>query len=308
MPRGFGAQHDFPPTQIAGATIASRARRGRGVGGLDPAGDDDVSRAHARCRAAAERVETRATTPPTPPACRSASRRRAFSTPRAGTCHLGRMAREAIARDGKRLETQPRVHADVPVDVERRRRGRRRPRRSRGKRAVRPSSASGPGSPVGSLASGGRRAARPAARGSGEPVRAFTLGGNRETGNVRTCDRGARGVNYFFASWTTRPSTLPGRLRVLCSDPRTPAAIFVAGAEDFTDREKVTDHVAKCLARLGTDYVDAFMSTCRGRGRRDRPPSSGCARGGLGGDRPGGRRITGRCVSWGAARTTGASG
>ena len=42
--------------------------------------------------------------------------------------------------------------------------------------------------------------------------------------------------------------------------------------EDFTDREKVTDHVAKCLARLGTDYVDAFYMEYvpGGRGRRDR--------------------------------------
>ena len=129
---GFGrAKHDFRVRlSIAGATIASRARtRSRRRRPRDPAGDDDVSRAHARCRAAAERVETRARRRlPRPRRCReAASRRRPLfhDTARGDVPCLGRMAREAVARDGKRLETQPRVHADVPVDVERRRGGRR---------------------------------------------------------------------------------------------------------------------------------------------------------------------------------------
>ena len=102
-------------------------------------------------------------------------------------------------------------------------------------------------------------------------MRAFALGGNRETrqrSDVVT-EAYARGVNYFFAYSMDDASIgdyLDG-LRVLCSDPRTRRRIFVAvGMEDFTDREKVTDHVAKCLARLGTDYVDAFYMeyVCRG--------------------------------------------
>ena len=106
---------------------------------------------------------------------------------------------------------------------------------------------------------------------SGQPVRAFALGGNRETrqdANV-VAEAYARGVNYFFAYSMDDASIgdyLDG-LRVLCSDPRTRRRIFVAvGMEDFTDREKVTDHVARCLARLGTDYVDAFYMeyVCRG--------------------------------------------
>ena len=153
---------------------------------------------------------------------------------------------------------------------------------------------------------------------SGEPVRAFALGGNRETrqrSDVVT-EAYARGVNYFFAYSMDDASIgdyLDG-LRVLCSDPRTRRRIFVAvGMEDFTDREKVTDHVAKCLARLGTDYVDAFYMeyVCRGDEDARSTPSSGCAA------RAGWWWRTGRrarrhrragCVSWGAARTTGASG
>jgi hypothetical protein len=79
----------------------------------------------------------------------------------------------------------------------------------------------------------------------------------------------ARGVNYFFAysmDDATIGDYLDG-LRKLCSDKKTRKKIFVAvGMEDFTDKEKVTDHVAKCLARLGTDYVDAFYMeyVCRG--------------------------------------------
>ena len=106
---------------------------------------------------------------------------------------------------------------------------------------------------------------------SGEPVRAFALGGNRETrqdANV-VAEAYARGVNYFFAYSMDDASIgdyLDG-LRALCSDPWTRRKIFVAvGMEDFTDKEKVTDHVARCLARLGTDYVDAFFMeyVCRG--------------------------------------------
>lgn len=129
---GFGrAKHDFRVRlSIAGATIASRARtRSRRRRPREPAGDDDVSRAHARCRAAAERVETRARQRlPRPRRCREAAPRRRplfHDTARGEVPGLGRMARESVAREGKRLETQPRVHADVPVDVERRRGGRR---------------------------------------------------------------------------------------------------------------------------------------------------------------------------------------
>lgn len=125
------AKHDFRVRlSIAGATIASRARtRSRRRRPREPAGDDDVSRAHARCRAAAERVETRARRRlPRPRRCREAAPRRRplfHDTARGEVPGLGRMARESVAREGKRLETQPRVHADVPVDVERRRGGRR---------------------------------------------------------------------------------------------------------------------------------------------------------------------------------------
>ena len=129
---GFGrAKHDFRVRlSIAGATIASRARtRSRRRRPRDPAGDDDVSRAHARCRAAAERVETRARRRvPRPRRCREAAPRRRplfHDTARGDVPGLGRMAREPVAREGKRLETQPCVHVDVPVDVERRRGGRR---------------------------------------------------------------------------------------------------------------------------------------------------------------------------------------
>ena len=134
------------------------------------------------------------------------------------------------------------------------------------------SSASGPGSPPKSRIPEDRVATHSKLRTvSGEPVRAFALGGNRETrqrSDVVT-EAYARGVNYFFAYSMDDSSIgdyLDG-LRVLCSDPRTRRRIFVAvGMEDFTDREKVTDHVAKCLARLGTDYVDAFYMeyVCRG--------------------------------------------
>lgn len=106
---------------------------------------------------------------------------------------------------------------------------------------------------------------------SGHPVCAFALGGNRETRQASdvVAEAYARGVNYFFAysmDDATIGDYLDG-LRKLCSDKKTRKKIFVAvGMEDFTDKEKVTDHVAKCLARLGTDYVDAFYMeyVCRG--------------------------------------------
>ena len=106
---------------------------------------------------------------------------------------------------------------------------------------------------------------------SGHPVRAFALGGNRESRQASdvVAEAYARGVNYFFAYSMDDASIgdyLDGLAR-LCSDQKTRRKIFVAvGMEDFTDKEKVTDHVAKCLARLGTDYVDAFYMeyVCRG--------------------------------------------
>ena len=102
-------------------------------------------------------------------------------------------------------------------------------------------------------------------------MRAFALGGNRESRQASdvVAEAYARGVNYFFAYSMDDASIgdyLDGLAR-LCSDQKTRRKIFVAvGMEDFTDKEKVTDHVAKCLARLGTDYVDAFYMeyVCRG--------------------------------------------
>ena len=80
VPRGAGAPNTIFRVRlsIAGATIASRARtRSRRRRPRDPAGDDDVSRAHARCRAAAERAETRARRRlPRPRRCREAASRR----------------------------------------------------------------------------------------------------------------------------------------------------------------------------------------------------------------------------------------
>ncbi len=106
---------------------------------------------------------------------------------------------------------------------------------------------------------------------SGQPVRAFALGGNREVRQPRALAPEARlrGVNYFFA-YSMRDDQIGDYLDGLaevCGDPIARKNVFVAvGIEDFTDRDAVTAHVERCLARLGTDYVDAFFLeyVCRG--------------------------------------------
>ena len=200
---------------------------------------------------------------------------RFFTTPRAGTCHAsgGWHAKPSRAKGrGSRPSPASMLMSLLTSNVDAGDDGASSSSLSGEASGSVASSASGPGSPVKSRIPEDRVATHPKLRTvSGEPVRAFALGGNRETrqrSDVVT-EAYARGVNYFFAYSMDDASIgdyLDG-LRVLCSDPRTRRRIFVAvGMEDFTDREKVTDHVAKCLARLGTDYVDAFYMeyVCRG--------------------------------------------
>lgn len=106
---------------------------------------------------------------------------------------------------------------------------------------------------------------------SGQPVQTYALGGNREVRQPADLAVAARehGVNYFFA-YSMRDDQigdyLDGLAR-LCADPVHRKKIFVAvGMEDFTNHQGIVEHVEKCLARLGTDYVDAFFLeyVCRG--------------------------------------------
>ena len=106
---------------------------------------------------------------------------------------------------------------------------------------------------------------------SGQPVQTYALGGNREVRQPADLAIAARehGVNYFFA-YSMRDDQigdyLDGLAR-LCADPVQRKKIFVAvGMEDFTNHQSIVEHVEKCLARLGTDYVDAFFLeyVCRG--------------------------------------------
>ena len=106
---------------------------------------------------------------------------------------------------------------------------------------------------------------------SGQPVRVFALGGNRASWQTSEIPSEAyeRGVNYFFCD-SADDDRLGGYLdglRDLCRDPKTRRKIFVAvGMEDFTNTDEVTAHVEKCLARLETEYIDAFFMeyVCRG--------------------------------------------
>lgn len=126
------------PSQLGWRQSSAVARRTRSRRRTprDPAGDDDASRAHVRCRATAERVEARPRRRLTrsserPRRCRESAARgplfhdTARLPARGDVRGLGRMAREATAPEGKRRETQPRVHVDVPAHRERRRGGRR---------------------------------------------------------------------------------------------------------------------------------------------------------------------------------------
>ena len=99
---------------------------------------------------------------------------------------------------------------------------------------------------------------------SGEPVRTFALGGNRNVRQPRDLPLAAReaGVNYFFAYSMNDHEIgdyLDG-LADLCADPVQRKKIFIScGTQNFKESDAITAHVERCLARLGTTYLDAFF-------------------------------------------------